>query len=80
MTDAYKKRANAGPTIGERKQEEFCPEKHGNMTTRKAHEPRWMKMQCGRCGFLLGFELDSSFHGYRSLARECAGCHRKRHS
>lgn len=76
MTDSYKKRANAGPTVGEKKQEEVSPEKHGNKKPSPIHTPKWIKIQCGRCGFQMGYRLDSQWHRYNFMF-QCLGCHRK---
>lgn len=78
MTDAYKKRALAGPTVGEQKQEEYCPEKHGNSKSKVIHQPKWIKIQCS-CGFLMGYRYDSQYWT-RNFMWECLTCHRKRHS
>lgn len=75
MTDSYKKRANAGPTVGEKKQEEVSPEKHGNTKPSPIHGPKWIKIQCG-CGFLMGYRFDSQYWRY-SFPFKCLSCYRK---
>lgn len=79
MTDSYKKRASAGPTVGEKKQEEVSPEKHGNDKPRVIKAPEWGKMQCGRCGLLVGYQMNNPWgRTSRHFMTECVPCHKKR--
>jgi hypothetical protein len=77
MASADKKRAIAGPTVGEKRQEEVAPEKHGNDKPKIIKPPEWQKMCCGRCGLLLGYIMDNPWH-QRHFSNECVPCHKKR--
>ena len=81
VASPWKKRASAGPTIGERRQEPILRESCGNKTkTKDPPKDIWMKHQC-RCGFLLGYVLVPSQKWSRPcwcFDHECLGCHKKR--
>lgn len=73
MTDSYKKRASAGATIGEKRQEEATPEKHGSKKPSVIKSPQWIKAECGTCGFLIGYRLDTHWGRYNFMFK-CLGC------
>jgi len=82
MASSWYKRADAGPTIGERRQEPILRETHGNKTKPKDPPKEiWMKHQCG-CGFVMGYIKIPSFKWSGSMRwtfdHECLGCHAKR--
>ena len=79
MTDSYRKRANAGPTVGEKRQEEVCPERHGHgpRNINDPNPPKWLKLRCS-CGFLMGYRFDSSYDN-RTFPFSCVSCHKKLH-
>lgn len=54
MTDEFKKRPAAGPTIGELRQME-PEERPASAKGDKTWTPAWFKVQCWRCGTFMGW-------------------------
>ena len=77
MTDALRKRALAGPTMGEKRQEEATPENHGKKKASVIQEPKWVKLTCGTCGFLMGYRFHSKYYCSNHVGHRCLGCQRK---
>ena len=80
MASPWKKRASAGPTIGELRQEPILQERLGRKKARSIPRDRWIRHQC-RCGFVMGYILipkESRCSTYWMFDHECLTCHAKR--
>ena len=80
MASIFKKRAFAGPAIGEKRQEQVLRETLGNKKPADPPRDQWMKHQC-RCGFLMGYVFvpkDDKYFRCWGFNHECVGCHEKR--